>query len=87
MLKFLSALLFGFIFISLSYAHDDDPVGECMDLVSADKRFNVSMANVAKYCRNATKSTPSCMRRVFKSDGGIYMGNIARDYCSPKVKE
>ena len=88
MIKFLSILIFSFIFINLSHAQNDDPVGECMDLILADKRVRASMANVAKYCRNATKSTPACMRRVFKSDGSrIYMSIIARDYCSPKVKE
>jgi hypothetical protein len=88
MTKFLSILIFSFIFINLSHAQDDDPVGECMDLILADKRVNISMAYVAKACRNATKSTPACMRRVFNSDGHrLYMNYIATDYCSPKVKE
>ena len=67
---------------------NDDPVGECMDLILADKRVKMSMAYVAQACRNATKSTPTCMRRVFNSDGAsMWMSIIAKDYCSPKVKE
>ncbi len=87
-MKFIYLALLTLILIGGANAHDDskDPVGLCMDIIESDPRTSsIYPTEVAKYCRNASKSTPACMIRVMKDPRTkqIYPTVIAEQYCSP----